>query len=107
MRDKDTSSRNRSKLAAKITVFGVQEGKKEYSKRASTNDLKCFLEKEGFSRDMIRRAVSISARHLSTKDYEGIVKVVKQIPLMYFEPEPQAGGSNEASVARPATTPPT
>ena len=67
-----------------------------------THDLKRYLEKSGVSKDMIKRAVTISANHLSTRDYEGIVKGVEQIPLMYFEPEPQAGGSAKASVVRPA-----
>jgi hypothetical protein len=36
------------------------EVKKEPSNRASSNDLKRFLEKKRVSRDMIRRAVGIS-----------------------------------------------
>ena len=68
-RFKSISSRNRSKLATTIMGFGVHEGKKEQSNRASTNDLKRFLEREGFSRELKRRAVSISARHLSIKNF--------------------------------------
>ena len=62
------------------------EGKREYSNRASSHDLKRFLEKAGVSKDMLKRAVTISAK----RDDESIVKGVKQIPLVYFEPEPQA-----------------
>ena len=64
--------------------------------------MKRFLEKSRVSKDMIKRAVTISANHLSTRDYQGIVKGVQQVPLVYFEPEPQAAGSDEASVASPA-----
>ena len=51
---------------------------------------------------MIKMVVTISTNHLSTSDYEGIVKVVKQIPPMYFELKTQAAGSDKASVVRPA-----
>ena len=51
---------------------------------------------------MIKRTMTISANNLSTRDYKGIVKGAKQIPLIYFEPEPQDGGSDKASVVRPA-----
>ena len=99
VREDDISFRNRSKLSAKIKSFGQVEVKREYSNRASSDDLKRFLEKEGVSKDMLKRAVSISVRHLSTGDYKGIVKVFMQIPLIYFEPELQAGGSTKAIVA--------
>ena len=51
-------------------------------------------------------AVTISASHLTRKDYEGIVKGVLQIPLWHFLPDPQANGSKESSVSPPgaATT---
>ena len=65
---------------------------REYRYRASSDD----LEKSRVSKDMIKRAVTISANHLSTRDYEGIVKGVRQINLMYSEPEPQAAGSDVA-----------
>ena len=51
---------------------------REYRYRASSDD----LEKSGVSKDMIKRALTISANHLSTRDYKGIVKGVMQIPLV-------------------------
>ena len=54
------------------------------------------------TKDVIKRYVTSAAKHLSTRDYEGIVNGVKQIPLMYFEPDPQATGSDEVSVVHPA-----
>ena len=47
-----TSSKNRTKLATIIIGFGVQEGTKEKSDRASSDDLKRFLDREGFSKDI-------------------------------------------------------
>ena len=81
-------SKNRTKLASIIMGFGVKEGKKEKSGRASFDDLKRFLDRKGFSRDNIRRAVTISARHLSRQDYEGLNKIVKQIQLKYLAKMP-------------------
>ena len=85
---RSNSARNRTKLAATIMGSGVHEGKKEKSDRAFSDDLKRFLDREGFSRDKIRRAVTISARHLSRQDYEGLNKIVKQIQLKYLAKMP-------------------
>ena len=71
MSDEDIGFMNRSKLSAKIKSLGQVEAKREYSNRASSDELKCFLEKEGVSKDMIKRAVSISVRHLSTWGLQG------------------------------------
>ena len=78
-RNRTCSSRNRTKLAATIMGFRVQEGKKENSNRVSTNDLKCFLEREGLSRDMIRRAVTIRGTRFS----KNVSKFTSQ-PLYVF-----------------------
>ena len=70
---------------------------REYRERASSDDLKLFLENSGVTKDMIKRSVTISAKHLYTRDHEGIVKGVKQIPLMYFEPDPRAAGGDKVT----------
>ena len=82
VRDEDSAIKNTSKLTVKIRSFGKHEGKREYRDRASSDDLKRFLEKYGVTKFMIKMVVTISTNHLSTSDYEGIVKVVKQIPPM-------------------------
>ena len=68
VREDDISFRNRSKLSAKIKSSGQHERKREYSHRPSSNDLKLFLETSGFPKDMIKRTLTISANHISTRD---------------------------------------
>jgi hypothetical protein len=79
-KDKISTTKNRSKLTVKSKSFRQKEGKREYLDRASYDDLKYFWEKSGEKKDIIQRFVTISAKHLSTMDYKGIVKGVKQIP---------------------------
>ena len=47
---------------------------------------------------MIRRVVTVTAKHISRKDYDGIVAVTKLIPLVNFKTPPVASRSSEASV---------
>ena len=82
----DAAIRERSRMAFKVKAFGGRELQKEWKLRCSDADLRLHLERQGVSRDMIRRMVMVSARHLSRKDYDGIVAVTKLIPLVNFKP---------------------
>ena len=99
LRHMDTAGRERSKLAVKVMDFVGKELKEEWHNRVSETDLRHHLERQGMARDMVRRVITVTVKHLSEKDYDGIKKVVNQIPLAYFEPPPQASGSSRASVA--------
>ena len=61
----DAASRERSKMTYKVKDFGGKELQKEWKLRASDTDLRLHLERQGVSRDMIRRVVTVTARHLS------------------------------------------
>ena len=84
LRHRDAAERERSKLAVKVIDSGGKELKKDWHNRASETDLRRHLERQG---------VTVSAKHLSKNDYDGILEATKQIPLAYFEPPPQASGS--------------
>ena len=69
--------------------------KKEGCYRASETDLMRHLERQGVARDIVRRVVTLTAKHLFEKDYDGIKKAVNQIPLAYFEPPPRPAEAAE------------
>ena len=51
--------------------FGGKELKKEWHNRASETDLRRHLERQGVASNMIRRVVTVTAKRLSKKDYDG------------------------------------
>jgi hypothetical protein len=68
------SGRERSKLAVKVMDLGGKELKKKWCYRASETDLRRPLERQVVARDMVWRVVTMTVKHLSEKDYDGIMK---------------------------------
>ena len=48
-------------MAHKVKDFGGKELQKEWKLRGSDTDLRLHLERQGVSRDMIRRVVTVTA----------------------------------------------
>jgi hypothetical protein len=53
---------------------------------------------------MIRRAITVSLRRLTQKDYDGITAVIKQIPLVHFSASAEKRGNRDAQVNTPVVT---
>jgi hypothetical protein len=53
---------------------------------------------------MIRRAITVSIRRLTQKDYDGISSVIRQIPLVHFATPPEERESPDRQVNPPVVT---
>ena len=69
-------------MVAMVKNFGGWETERKWDLRAGDAELRLHLERKGVSR--IRIMVTVSARKLSKKDYDGIAAVTNVIPLGNF-----------------------
>ena len=74
----------RDDLVWTVRNFGGKDLKKRWEARAGTPELRLHLAQQGVSEELIRRAITVSLRRLTQKDYDGISSVIRQIPLVHF-----------------------
>ena len=90
--------KQRDRLVVNVRNFGGQDLKKEWEARAGTPELRLHLAQQGVSEELIRRAITVSLRRLTQKDYDGITAVIKQIPLVHFSASAEERGNQDAQV---------
>ena len=75
-------------MIAMVRNYGVWELKKKWELRAGDNELRLYLEGKGVSSDLLRKMITVTARRLTKKDYDGLATVIEQIPLIHFRRPP-------------------
>ena len=96
--------KQRDRLVVTVRNYGGNDLKKDWKIRGGTPELRLHLAQQGVSEEMIRRAITVSLRRLSQKDYDGITAVIKQIPLEHFSTTAEGGGTQGAKVSPPVVT---
>jgi hypothetical protein len=96
--------KQRDRLVVTVRNFGGKDLKKRWEARAGTPELRLHLAQQGVSEELIRRAITVSLRRLTQKDYDGISSVIRQIPLVHFSTSTEERGTPDVQVHPPVVT---
>jgi hypothetical protein len=76
--------KQRDDLVWMVRNYGGKNLKKRWESRAGDSELQLHLAQQGVSEEMIKRAITVSIRRLTQKDYDGISSEIRKILLMHF-----------------------